>query len=370
MKEALSLTYAQMGWIGTGNFVGYLTFSLLGGYLATRLSPRLVISASLLLVAACLILTGLSHSFEFALTMRTLTGIGSAGSNVPIMALASAWFASKRRGMATGVLVSGSSVALLLLGPLIPCILEAFPDGGWRICWYILGSLTLAIGGLNYFVLRNRPEEKNLLPIGSTLSPPSSPSSFSWSRVYASRRLWHLAGIFFTFGFSYIIYMQFFSTYLINEARISAEKAGSYLMLLGILSIFCGPFWGTVSDFIGRKYGLALVFLTQGTSYLVFGLIKSSPGYLISTILFGLTAWSVPSIISAAVGDSIGARMAPAALGFTILIMGIGQALAPPVAGKIADLTGSFTPAFILSAVVAFTGMAGALLLPKTATKN
>ncbi len=370
MKEALSLTYAQMGWIGTGNFVGYLTFSLLGGYLATRLSPRLVISASLLLVAACLILTGLSHSFEFALTMRTLTGIGSAGSNVPIMALASAWFASKRRGMATGVLVSGSSVALLLLGPLIPCILEAFPDGGWRICWYILGSLTLAIAGLNYFVLRNRPEEKNLLPIGSTLRPPSSPSSFSWSRVYASRTLWHLAGIFFTFGFSYIIYMQFFSAYLINEARISAEKAGSYLMLLGILSIFCGPFWGTVSDFIGRKYGLALVFLTQGTSYLVFGLIKSSPGYLISTILFGLTAWSVPSIISAAVGDSIGARMAPAALGFTILIFGIGQALAPPVAGKIADLTGSFTPAFILSAVVAFTGMAGALLLPKTATKN
>ncbi len=370
MKEALSLTYAQMGWIGTGNFVGYLTFSLLGGYLATRLSPRLVISASLLLVAACLILTGLSHSFEFALTMRTLTGIGSAGSNVPIMALASAWFASNRRGMATGVLVSGSSVALLLLGPLIPCILEAFPDGGWRICWYILGSLTLAIAGLNYFVLRNHPEEKNLLPIGSTLSPPSSPSSFSWSRVYASRRLWHLAGIFFTFGFSYIIYMQFFSAYLINEARISAEKAGSYLMLLGILSIFCGPFWGTVSDFIGRKYGLALVFLIQGTSYLVFGLIKSSPGYLISTILFGLTAWSVPSIISAAVGDSIGARMAPAALGFTILIFGIGQALAPPVAGKIADLTGSFTPAFILSAVVAFTGMAGALLLPKTATKN
>lgn len=370
MKEALSLTYAQMGWIGTGNFVGYLTFSLLGGYLATRLSPRLVISASLLLVAACLTLTGLSHSFEFALTMRTLTGIGSAGSNVPIMALASAWFASKRRGMATGVLASGSSVALLLLGPLIPYVLETFPGVGWRICWYILGSLTLAIAGLNYFVLRNQPEEKNLHPIGGTSIPPFSPSSFSWSRVYASRPLWHLAGIFFTFGFSYIIYMQFFSAYLINEARISAEKAGSYLMLLGILSIFCGPFWGTVSDFIGRKYSLALVLLTQGTSYLVFGLMKSSPGYLISTVLFGLTAWSVPSIISAAVGDAVGARMAPAALGFTILIFGLGQALAPPVAGKIADLTGSFTPAFILSAVFAFAGMTAALLIRQSSSKS
>jgi len=366
MKEALSLTYAQMGWIGTGNFIGYMAFSLLGGYLATRISPRKVISAFLVIVGVSLILTGLSESYEFALATRTLTGVGSAGSNVPIMALASAWFASKRRGMATGILVSGSSVALLLLGPLIPYILESFPGSGWRVCWYTLGGLTLLIALLNYLLIRNRPEEKNLLPVGDSPVPSPSTFSFSWKSLYASRSLWHLAGVFFTFGFSYIIYIQFFSAYLINEAGVSVEAAGGYLMLLGILSIFCGPFWGTVSDFIGRKYGLALVFLTQGTSYLFFGLWKSSSGYLISTILFGLTAWSVPSIIAAAVGDSVGSRMAPAALGFTIFIFSMGQALAPPVAGKIADLTGSFTPAFILSAVIAFIGMIGALLMRKT----
>jgi MFS family permease len=366
MKNALSLSYAQMGWIGTGNFIGYLAFSLLGGYLATRIGPRQVISISLVLVAIGLFLTGLSNSFEFALIMRTLTGAGSAGSNVPIMALASAWFASNRRGMATGVLVSGSSVALLLLGPLIPYILESFPGSGWRVCWYTLGGLTLFIALLNYLLIRNRPEDKNLQPIGNSPAPLATTFSFSWRSLYASRPLWHLAGVFFTFGFSYIIYIQFFFAYLINEAGLSVEKAGGYLMLLGILSIFCGPFWGTVSDFIGRKYGLALVFLTQGTSYLIFGLVKSGSGYLLSTILFGLTAWSVPSIIAAAVGDSVHPRMVPAALGFAILILGMGQALAPPVAGKIADLTGSFTPAFILSAVIAFTGMIGALLIRQT----
>jgi MFS family permease len=120
-----------------------------------------------------------------------------------------------------------------------------------------------------------------------------------------------------------------------------------------------------VSDRIGRNYGLALVFLTQGTSYLLFGLVPSPFGYLASTILFGLTAWSVPSIVAAAVGDTVGPRLAPAALGFTIFVFSTGQALAPPVAGKIADLTGSFTPAFLLSAVVAFTGMTGALLIRK-----
>ena len=368
MKEGLSLTYTQMGWIGTGNFIGYLVFSLIGGYLATRIGPRMVISAALILVAFSLFLTGISDSFEFAAAMRTLTGAGSAASNVPIMAMASAWFATSRRGMATGILVSGSSIALLLLGPLIPFLLQSFPNSGWRVSWYVLGGITLFIALLNYLFLRNRPEEKNLRPFGEAAglpSTPPSPLSFSMKSLYTSRPLWHLAGIFFTFGFSYIVYMQYFSAYLVNEAGVGVERAGNYLMLLGILSIFCGPFWGTVSDFIGRKYGLALVFLTQGICYLVFGLMKSDAGYLLSTILFGLTAWSVPSIIAAAVGDTVGPRSTPAALGFTILVMGMGQALAPPIGGRIADFTGSFTSAFLLSAVVAFAGMTASLLLRK-----
>jgi MFS family permease len=372
MKEALALSYAQMGWIGTGNFIGYLFISLLGGYWAARIGPRKIISASLLLVAVSLILTGLADSFGFTLAMRTLTGMGSAGSNVPIMALASAWFATQRRGMATGILVSGSSVGLLIVGPSIPWILENFSPSGWRVCWFFLGGLTLLIAALNYFLLRDHPEEKGLQPIGtsSAISRLPAASLLTMKDLYRSPSLWHLAAIFFTFGFSYIIYMQFFSAYLINEAGLSSSKAGGYLMLIGILSVFCGPLWGTLSDFIGRKYGLALVLLTQGTSYLIFGLVKSSAGYLTSTILFGLTAWSVPSIMAAAVGDTVGYRLAPAALGFTIFIFGLGQALAPPVAGKIADVSGSFTTAFSLAAVVAYAGMVASLMLPNSTRES
>ncbi len=368
MKEALSLTYTQMGWIGTGNFIGYLTFSLVGGYWATRIGPRKVVSVSLLLVGGSLILTGLSSSFEFALAVRTITGMGSAGSNVPIMGLASAWFAPRRRGMATGIIASGSSIGLLIVGPTVPIILENFPFTGWRICWFFLGALTFGIAILNFILLRNHPEEKGLKPFGADPHTPSSFSaeapSFSIKALYRSAHLWHLAAVFLTFGFSYIIYIQFYSAYLINEGGMSVFKAGQYLTLIGILSIFCGALWGTVSDIIGRKYGIALVLMTQGVGYLIFGLVKSDGGYLVSTILFGLTAWSVPSIIAAAVGDAVGSRFAPAAFGFTVFIFGIGQAIAPPVGGKIADLFASFTPAFVLAAAVAFAGMLGSLFLP------
>jgi hypothetical protein len=50
--------------------------------------------------------------------------------------------------------------------------------------------------------------------------------------------------------------------------------------------------------------------------------------------------------------------------------MGMGQALAPPIGGSIADFTGSFTSAFLLSAVVAFAGMTASLLLRKPTPRS
>ncbi|MFQ6090374.1 MAG: YbfB/YjiJ family MFS transporter [Candidatus Bipolaricaulia bacterium] len=133
--------------------------------------------------------------------------------------------------------------------------------------------------------------------------------------------------------------------------------------LVGFLSIASGFLWGSVSDRLGRKWGLVIVFSLQGLSFLVFALAKSVPGAYLSTVLFGLTAWSIPAIMAAACGDYLGSRLAPAALGLITLIFGIGQALGPSVAGYIADVTASFTMALLIAAIAAFLGMTGSLLL-------
>lgn len=48
----------------------------------------------------------------------------------------------------------------------------------------------------------------------------------------------------------------------------------------------------------------------------------------------------------AACGDILGPKLAPAALGFITLFLGIGQAIGPYAAGAIADAEGSFAPVF------------------------
>jgi sugar phosphate permease len=378
MKEGLNLTKTQAGNLATGNFVGYLILAIVGGFLAARYGPRVVISLSMLLIGVAMFLTGLAPNLQMALVWRTLTGVGSGGSNVPVMGLVSAWFGTKRRGLAAGIAAGGSSVGLAITGPLIPRIIDAYGADGWRYSWYYLGAMTVIIAILCFVLLRNRPEEKGLVAIGLEESPSPPPSgaqdrpfdgaqdrasSLQWGLVYKSGAVWHLALIYVMFGFSYIIYATFFADYLTGEAGFTKEAAGWLWMLAGLVSFVSGFIWGTISDVIGRKYGLALVYLLQGLCFIIFGLWKATPGYYLSVLLFALTAWSIPAIMAATCGDYLGPRLAPAALGFVTVFFGTGQAIGPTVAGYIGDVTGSYTWAFIIAGLAAFVGAGGALSL-------
>ena len=112
MREALGLTYTQVGLIGTGNFIGYLCLAIAGGFLAARYGARKVISVSLVVMGISLFLTGLSNSFASAFLMRLITGMGTGGSYIPMMGLPAAWFAARKRGLATGINTIGTGLGL------------------------------------------------------------------------------------------------------------------------------------------------------------------------------------------------------------------------------------------------------------------
>jgi MFS family permease len=298
--------------------------------------------------------------------------MGGAGSNVPAMALVSAWFGARRRGLAAGAGVAGSSVGLIVTGPLIPAILQRCGAEGWRVSWYVLAALSLMVFTAAVLFLRNRPAEKGLRAIGESEAEQNSrrtapaASSLDWGSVYRSRLLWKLAGIYFGFGFSYIIYSTFFVRYLIGEAGFSRAGAGALWLQVGVVSIVSGFLWGSVSDRWCRRAALLWVFGLQGAAFLLFGLSRGGWSVYLSAALFAITAWSVPALMAALCGDLFGARLAPAALGLITLVFGLGQALGPYLAGVIADATRSFAPAFFLAGATALAiGGGGSLTLQK-----
>ncbi|MHB8868666.1 MAG: MFS transporter [Thermoleophilia bacterium] len=411
MQQALGFDNTQAGGLATANLIGYSALAVLGGALASRFGPRIVITVGLTCAGLAMLFTATVDGFASAAAWRFITGMGSGASNVPVMGLMAAWFGARRRGLASGVAVAGSSIALIVLGPTVPRLIAAGGEAGWRVSWYVFGAATLALAALSYLVLRDRPSDVGLAPLGgdtrSTLDEsraraadddlgpdPSSaggpdPSSaggsdqgsesapvagvdgqvvppgtaLRWGLVYRSPAVWHLGLVYVAFGFSYIIYMTFFTKYLVNEAGYSSADAGGLFMLMGWFSLLCGVIWGAVSDAIGRKWALVIVYLIQMTAFALFDLWAAPPGFLISAVLFGLTAWSIPAIMAAACGDALGSRLAPAALGFVTAFFALGQALAPTVAGALADSTGSFGSSFLLAAAVAFGGAVMAAFL-------
>lgn len=369
MQSALDLSNTETGLLQSWNLLGYLLVVAWAGALASRIGPRRVVAGALVVVGLALLLTGVADGFRGTCVGRFLTGVGGAAANVPVMGLLAAWFAPRRRGLAAGIAVAGSSVGLAFSGLVVPGVLAAAPENGWRLCWGLFGVLTLAIAVLCAVFLRNRAIDVGLRPIGESPTPagsappPDGTAAEDVPLVFSSY-LWRLGAVYFAYGFSYILYTTYFVKYLRTGLGQSAEQSGALWFQIGLASSLSALLWGVVSDRWDRRRVIALVFALQGFSYLAVGMETGRLGATVSAGLFAATAWSIPALMAAVCGDLYGARRAPAALGLVTLAFGVGQVIAPVAGGWLADRTASFHASFLLAAATAWLlGCAGTVML-------
>jgi len=360
MAATLHLSYSQMGFISTANFMGYLVSVLIFGHWAGRIGPRKVVFAALLVVGISMSLVSRATGFLSVLVLYMITGIGSGAANIPLMGLVSAWFSSRMRGRAAGFIVIGSGPAIMISGRLIPYINRQAGPEGWRTSWLILSGIVILIAFLCFALLRDSPGDKGLAPVGSNdvgASPrPETEEKDGNLYLYRKGILYYLGIIYFLFGYTYVIYATFIVTTLVRERGFSEGVAGNFWMWVGFLSLFSGPVFGTLSDRLSRKAGLMIVFSLQAISYLLIATRLPGLFLYLSIGFYGIVAWSIPSIMTAAMGDYFGARKAAAALGLVTFIFGLGQISGPAIAGILAERTGSFSSSFYMAA--AFAGVA------------
>jgi len=351
MGASLPLDYAQMGFISTGNFVGYLVAVLVSGLLASRLGERKLIVAGLTLVALFMIAVSQARGFWGVMVLYVVTGFGAGCANIPIMALVSHWFGRTLRGRAAGFIVSGSGVAIVISGWAIPLINGYVGAEGWRWSWLLLGSLSLVIAMVSLVLIRNRPEEMGLSPLGRS-EHKSGSTHRDAPPVNAGKIITHLGVVYFAFGFTYVIYATFIVTTLVEERGFSEALAGEFWMWVGFVSIFSGPLFGTLSDRLSRRLALMMVFTLHTVAYLFIALRLPATFAYLSIFLWGIGVWSVPSIMAAAVGDYLGPQRAAVAFGTVTLFFGVGQIVGPGLAGVLAEYSDTFAWSFAMAAGV------------------
>jgi predicted MFS family arabinose efflux permease len=234
----------------------------------------------------------------------------------------------------------------------VPIIINAGGVHGWRIAWYFFAALTFLVGVLTMLFQRDRPHSA----AARARAARGAHGRLDIKSVLRSRYAWHLGFVYMMFGFAYMVYFTFFQKRLTHDLHFSPTAAGDFFLVLGVFSIVCGVLWGVVSDRIGRGRALAGMCLLQAAAAALFAWWPSTPGLVLSAVLFGLTAIAVPGIVGAGCGDQFGPVLASASLGFVTIFLGIGQVLGPYLAGKLADAYGSFTYSYLMAAGVFLVG--------------
>ena len=364
MQTGLQLSYDRMGLIGTANFSGYLVAVVLSPWLLRRFRPRAVISAGLLLIALCMAGISQSRGFLTAALLYAFTGLGGGLANIPLMALVPCWFRSRVRGRAAGLIIGGNGLAIICAGYLIPLLNRQYAAAGWRLAWLLLAAITLLTALIAALWLRNTPAEKGLEPLG-----PLQPEQHGSLPVHHEQQgdgvlLLRLGLLYLAFGATFMVFGTFIVTSMVRESGFSEAQAGHYWSWVGFFSVFSGVGFGSLSDRIGRKQGLALVFLVQSTAYLLAGLKLGSIGLMLAIVLYGSAVFAIPAIMAAAVGDYLGTARAAASFATITIFFAVGQTIGPAVAGLLARSYGSFAPAYLCAAAITCSAALFSLVLP------
>jgi MFS family permease len=364
MSADLALSYDQMGYLSTGNFAGYLLAVALAPVLIRLYRPRSVIAGALLLIAVCMLGISWSDRFASVLAFYFLVGVGSGFANIPVMMLASHWFRRERRGRAAGLIAGGSGFGIIFSGFLIPRMNMALGPEGWRAGWLVLGLITLACAVAAAALVRNKPADLGLEPVGRKV-PLAAAAIVPKDPPQGARILIGLGVLYMIFGATYMVYGTFIVTTMVVEFGFPEAKAGMFWSWVGIFSLFSGVLFGTISDRIGRKRGLMAVFAVQTAAYLLAGSSLGTAALLLSVFLYGMAVFAIPAIMAVAVGDYLGLSRAAAAFSTVTFFFAVGQTIGPGAAGILAEATGTFTTSFLIAA--ALTGFAVILsgFLPK-----
>lgn len=342
MAEDLGLDYRRQGILGASYFLGYLASVALMPWLASKLGARRLCVGGLALVAASLLALSLGRDFWFLSASYFVTGLGSAAAFIGAMTLPAFWFHSSHRARGAGVVTAGAGIGILVSGILVPLVPTGVSLASWQSVWLIFAALALLFGLLAAILLRNRPAELGLTPFGRADDAGARPVVADRGLSRSWPILLHLGMIYSLFAATALTYATFIVTTMVDSLSVATATAGTLWAGVGGLSIFSGALFGSISDRLGHRVGMLSALLMQAVAYGLVAADTGLTGLYISIVLFGLSAWSLPSIVAAAAGDYLGPEKAAAGFAILTLMFAVGQVVGPAGAGFLAGWTGDF----------------------------
>jgi sugar phosphate permease len=356
---------AEFGWsradISLAASVSILWFGLgapLSGMLVDRFGPRRIMIGALALIAlglgGMLLLDTLWHLHFF---WGVVVGIGTgAVTNVLGATVAHRWFRTNR-GMILGLFSAAAAAGQLLF---LPTMMGLTNASGWRAA---IGVTALVVAALLIpvaLLMRDRPEEKGLRPLGDDGSPAAASDPLDRAQqtrlteALRTRDFWLLAGSFFICGYTT---NGLIGTHLLPHAidhGFDSLLVASTVSMMGIMNIVGTLASGWLSDRVDNRWLLAMYYAFRAVAIALLPFVMDMRGLLIFAIIYGLD-WvaTVPPTINLT-AMRFGKASVGTLFGWIFFSHMVGAAVAAYTGGVMRDVLGDYTLAFFSAALLGF----------------
>lgn len=338
MHHSLQLDFGinevGFGTLTASFYIPYIIMQIPVGLAVDRLSIRGILTVMSLVTALGCCVFGLADSLLMASIGRMLIGFSAAFAFVSSLRLATSWFPPAMLG-----LLAGLTQALGMLGAAAGEAPVSFlvSNVGWRHSMLIIAFLFIALAGLLYHFVRDKPStDHHEFKAEYTLGIVDS------LRIILSHRQTWLNALYagFLFGPTAVIGESIGPAYLQYGRGLTAHSAAFATGLIFIGWGISGPITGWISDRIGRRKPLMIISALFGvvlTTMFVFYPEMSQTSAYIIFFVFGLTNTGVA--IAYAVSTEIQDRnVVGTSIAFTNMISIFIGALMQPLVGFLVDL--------------------------------
>ena len=339
---------------GTGRGAGSMPYTLfmigfaLGGVMMGRLSDRFGIIAPALLASLCLpagllFAARATELWQFSVSLGVLCGLfGMAATFAPVASDISHWFTA-RRGLAVGIVISGTYVAGAVWPPILQHLIDTH---GWRGTFHGLGILTLftmlPLSLLLYRpVLVDHEDEDGLTRRSGTRRRPLGLSGRS------------LQGLLCIAGVGCCVAMAMPQVHIVPfviDLGFDAVHGARMLALMLGCGIVSRLVSGWISDRIGGLKALLIGSALQGLVIFAFLFADGLTALYVLAIVFGLSQGGIVPSYTMIIRALFPAGEAGWRIGTTMLFTVGGMGFGGWLAGALYDLTGNYT-ASILAAL-------------------
>jgi ACS family glucarate transporter-like MFS transporter len=373
------LTPVAMGYLFSSFLWAYVAMMLPGGKLVDSFGPEKIAAIGAAFWSVAQMLSGAATGYWTLLITRLGLGAGEAPTFPVSYRGVRDWAPFSERGIAVGIIQSGTLLGPALSAPLVAWLIGAT---SWRWSFVVTGAIGLVWVAVWRLLVSTpektawlpEPERRKILAERHGVEPMEEHGGVGYAGLLRSPSMWGLAISQGCGVYTVYLYLSWLPDYLQTARGLSIMKSGVFTMVPFLVGAAVILIMNRIGDMIltpetirtGKRRIIVVTCLILSAAGMLIPYVDSLTLLVILTI-FPISFGGTSTSTNAALCNDLLRNKVDAGRAFAFMVLGgnVFGLLAPIITGYIVQATGSFSSAFVLAGALSLFGAATSFTLTR-----